>query len=36
MKRVFWIGTPNLRDNIMMDKKRLHKDKAEDMKFLDD
>ena len=26
MKKVFWIGTPNLRDKIMMVKKSLDKD----------
>ncbi|XP_065641437.1 uncharacterized protein LOC136073596 [Hydra vulgaris] len=36
MKKVFWIGTPNLRHAIMIDKKRFDKDKVEDLKFLDD
>ena len=33
---VFWIGIPDLRDTILKDKKRSDKDKAEDLKFLDD
>ena len=34
--QVFWIGIPDLRDTILKDKKRSDKDKAEDLKFLDD
>ena len=34
--QVFWKGIPDLRDTILKDKKRSDKDKAEDLKFLDD
>ena len=36
MKKPFWAGNSYLKDMISKDKKRLLKDKIEDIKFLED